>query len=511
MNKISFSSSLTMQGMTMKKILDCNFDNRQLVRQPKNLTSFVKEHVSDFLDLALDEKGNKHYNSYITSESENEEIERSQKSFMILSNSPKNVMDSLLTDNLFFIKVTRIMPTLSCNSFSILAKNLASRISSIFLNLFNKEKDVSQLFDSIGFMPLLLKYVGDQMVFELFHFLFSQNDDLTEMQNCIYQINIGEFILGEMENESLKEFFDDNESDNSSVSSDDQSVPLNKKNNLCLLIKDCFMNPILRPSVLKAKILLKLCEWSQESQNIVYINIEDFANHDSELLLFNNIWNVISLFPTKTLANSLSNLFTFALEAIQLLLTRINDMKSNSEDASKLNNTPFVILKPYHIYMIDFISQVMKIQTSLLTVSVQASLKGIFNQIIDTFPNSTHVISSIFRIVKSSLVSIEFGKKFIESLMPKLIQLAKQETRNAAAAAATHFLADLDKTKSASVAINRMLNNNEQYMDFYDTYFKHYLEDAYTPYGGPVFRFIESEKLKFKKQQKKINKRKKAT
>ena len=140
---------------------------------------------------------------------------------------------------------------------------------------------------------------------------------------------------------------------------------------------------------------------------------------------------------------------------------------------------------------------------SMIDSNSRSILIESIHKVIDTFPNSTNLITAAFRVVKSSMLCSEFAHNVVEALMPKMISLAKSTQRTAAAAASTHFLADMDKTKSSSKMISNFLTSSFQYMQFYNPYFKKYLEEAYVPYGGPVSKYVKYEIEKIKKERKK--------
>lgn len=479
------------QTTTVEAILETPIENGYLFHQPKYFFVYIADHVTEFLDIAINENltisdfqfNEKNYGTV--------EGEKSRNAFLILSNSPKNVMDELLMDGRFLIKATTILgQACNCSHFK-LSKSLASRVASIFTNLINKTKDKDIIIDSVGFLTQMIRFIEDPVIFDLFHLLVSVNDEFKEMQVLLSQVNLYEFVLDELL---------------SGTNGDFENL-LEKRSNLCIFIQDCLKNPILQDSFQNEKVLNALKEILQNANNTYLYSQEcsDFGN--AEIRFINNVWEALSFFPCKKLVDKMQPILPLSIEIVKNLTKSIATL--DLPDAQNIDVYAHKILRKYHSCNFDLISKVAIMKPSMINSNMRSILIESINKIINVFPNSTNLIQSTFRVVKSSMLCHEFAKKMVDSLMPKLILLAKSTSRTAAAAAATHLLADMDRTKSSSTMINNFLTSDDEYMHFYNQYFKKYLEEAYVPYGGPVSKCVQYEIEKLKKEKKKKEKKEK--
>lgn len=485
------------QTISIEQMLATPIENGYLFHQPKYFYNYIADHASEFLDIAINE--NLTHQDFIFGDKGNgtAEGEKSRNSFLLLSNSPKNVMDELLVEGRFLIKATTILTQVCTYSSYHLAKSLASRVASIFTNIITKTKDKDIIVDSVGFLTHMIRFMEDPVIFDLFHLMVSINDDFKEMQGLLSQVKLYDFVLDEL----------------SSDAANDPVALIEKQKNLCIFIQDCLKNPILRDSFQNEKILKKLTEMLKYKQNVL-VSQSSFEYGNIEIRLINNIWEALSLIPCRKLMPKMQDITSLSIGVIKHLIESTISQDIPSIQTIEYNAHKFI--RKYHVCAFDLISKVAILNPSTIDINgrnilIQSTLKTI-----DAFPNSTNLITAAFRVVKSSLLCSEFAKMMVETLMPKMISLARSSLRTAASAAATHFLADMDKTKSSSTMINSFLTTNNQYMSFYQSYFKHYLEEAYVPYGGPVskcvrFEIEKAKKMKQKLEQKILKKLKKSS
>lgn len=178
-----FSQTNDQQFLSLDSFLENYVNKCNFFYQLKFYNSFIASHAMELLDIALNEK-----DSLISLK-----CDKSQNAFLLLSNSIKKVMDKLLIDGRFLIKSTIILEySLVCSSF-ILAKELVSRVASIFINIILKTKDRNIIIDSVGYLTQMIPFIEDDSVFNLFSLSVSTEDDFKEMQIFYHKLTYMNF------------------------------------------------------------------------------------------------------------------------------------------------------------------------------------------------------------------------------------------------------------------------------------------------------------------------------
>lgn len=147
----SFFSAKPRQPIEIDLFLGNIPNDYNYFQQPKSISKYIADHAIELLDIALNE------NYIINSKQKN----KSRTALLLLSNSPKNVMDELLIDGRFLIKLTNILGQASVNFPYSIIKELASRISMIFTNIIIKTNDKDIILDSIGFLTQIIQFIED--------------------------------------------------------------------------------------------------------------------------------------------------------------------------------------------------------------------------------------------------------------------------------------------------------------------------------------------------------------
>lgn len=465
---INFSQIEDIQNQNVEAFLTNLTDRNDLYHFPKNYCQYVADNAIELLDIALNIKDN-----LLPIKND-----ISRKAFLILSNSPKKVMRKLLIDGNFLIKSTIVLEQLHRYTSFILAKELVSRIASIFNNIIIKTKDRNIIIDSIGFLTQMIPFIEDESVFNFFCLVVSTEDDFKEMQLFLSQVNLYDFLINELPNEKETNF--------------------EKEKNIFHIIKICLQNPILQSSFQKEEVLNKLFD-RLKKRKYIFTNLQKQSDYgDKKIAILNEIYESLSFLVCKKLIDKMNPLFSQSIEIIKLFYNSIYTMPN--ADITSIDCCAHKFIRKYHICVFDLISKVGVLKADIINEDSQNILIKTIERIIHVFPNSTNLIVAAFRVVKSSLHSSTFATKMVDSLMPLMISLAKSKTKTASSAAATHFLADMEHTKKVSKMISNFLTLNEEYMSFYNSCFKNYMEHAYVPYGGPVVKFssIEIEKIKKK-------------
>lgn len=247
--------------------IDANTNRNALTNlNRKDLFQYFANHISDFIDLALNDTKSLY----------------SKKAFLILSNGPPIVTDAITKDFTFFLKVTELLQ----NPSNEIDPCAISRIAIIFQSIIFKSEQFS--IDSIGFLTQLLPYIEENAVFELFHTIFTTKKQLKNMQNLLSTINIDAFILDELENSSV----------NTSYSGFFSYL---KVYNLLKIISDGLKNKILQKSFQNMRILGILSHLLKEVK---------------ESLLLNEIWASIALISDSNLVVKMKDVFAEAMKVI---------------------------------------------------------------------------------------------------------------------------------------------------------------------------------------------------
>ncbi|OHT08960.1 hypothetical protein TRFO_22293 [Tritrichomonas foetus] len=409
-----------------------------------DVAKYFADHISDLIDAALFQGGRDlmettnpsimkcaHFD--ISSE------ENSKKAFIILSNGPSLIINALISDLTFFLKMTEILshPNLS----SIVVNRLATILNYIIMN--NEQASL----DSIGFLTMILKYIEETAVFDLFCTIFNDKDKLKPMQKLLATTDIDVFILNEFSSTEILSY--------------------EKKLNLTLLINYGLKCKRLRDSFTNRRILVHL---------ISLMNTED-------TLLLNSIWSSLALLMTKKMLNKVE---------IQKLF----------EDAFEIICGSFDTLHTYHISIFEFLTAIVDLKVLMFTENHKKQICQTFQSLFPKFPNSTNLMSSMFKFIRTSLHNRDFAQRILDGYIPFFIDEGMKKQRTAASANALVFLGDLDRMKTSSYMINKSLTSSQKYMTFYKSFFKDYLEKLPNPYGGTVTRYVKEGKFAEKASKK---------
>lgn len=235
----------------------------------KDLFNYFANHISDFIDLALNDV----------------ETIYGKKAFIILSNGPPIITNALSKDFNFFLKVTEILQSPSCLP-SVLNHCTINRIATIFQNLILNNEQCS--IDSIGFLTQLLPYIEENAVFELFHSIFTNKKKLKQMQYLLSSINIDTFIINELKNSSSK-------------LSDSDFFSYSKILNILLIISDALKNQQLKSSFQNLNILKTLSSMIKDTKIP---------------LLLNSFWESFYLLAESNLITNMKDVFNEAMKII---------------------------------------------------------------------------------------------------------------------------------------------------------------------------------------------------
>lgn len=416
----SSSTSLILSDGTDDSNSNFKFSQNLLLNRLNKieLLNYFANNISDIMDLAFNDT----------------ETDDGKKAFLILSNGPQLIIDSLTKDFRFFLKVTEILQNPQQLSNKLNACTI-QRISTTFNYLILK--DVQFSIDSIGFITQLLPYVEEDAVYELFHTIFTTKTQLKMMRNLLSDIDIDTFIINELKNSPT----------NTSCS---QFNTYAKKLNLLLIIHDGLLCEQLKNSFHNFKVLSTLSSMIIETK---------------EPLLLNQIWSSLALLVSQEL---------------------IQDMKDAFTKAIKMISTSFEKLHSYHASIFDFLGNIVDINASMFTASQKKQICHTFQNLSLKYPNSTHLQSSMYNFIRKSLHNREFAQRILDNYISFFIDQGTSQIRTAASANSLVFLADLDSMKTSSYMISKSLSNNRKYIEFHRTFFKKYLEELHKPYGGNI-------------------------
>lgn len=387
----------------------------------KDLFQYFADHISDFINLALNDT----------------ETICGKKAFIILSNGPPIITSALTKDFTFFLKVTEFLQS---PSFLPTEPNICTinRIATIFQNLIYNDEQCS--IDSIGFLTQLLPYIEEDAIFELFHSIFTSKNQLKQMQYVLSSIRIDIFILNEINKSSCH-------------LADSNFTSYLKIFNLLKLINDALKNKQLKISFQNMDVLKTLSSVIKETKIP---------------LLLNNAWDSLALLADSNL---------------------ISNMKDIFNEAMKVITHSFDILHSYHVFIFDFLTVIVDKNATMFSSSQKRQICQTIHNLTLKFPNSTHLIMSMTNFIRKSFHTREFAQRILDNYVSFFVEQANSKKKTAASANALVFLSELDSMKSSSYMVNKSLSGNRKYMNFYQSFFKNYLEELQKPYGGNVQRF----------------------
>ena len=397
------------QNFKISKFSSLSFSNK------KELFIFFADHISDLIDLAFKDT----------------ETEDSKKAFIFLSNGPPLIIDALTKDFIFFLRVTELLQDPSSLSNSCIIQRISVIFNYLILN------DVQFSIDSIGFLPQLLPYIGEDAVYDLFHTIFTNKSQLKQMRIMLSSTSIDTYVINEIQNSP------------GYVNSSSFST-YSKELNLLLIIRDGLTSKHLKKSFQNDKVL-----------NALY----SISTVTKEPLLLNQIWASLALIVNQNL---------------------ISKMKDVFDESMKIISQPFERLHSYHISIFDFLANIVDTDASMFTTTQKRLICQTFQNLSLKFPNSTYLISSMFNFIRKSLHNREFAQRILDGYISFFIELGKSEKRTAVSASSLIFLADLEEMKTSSYLISKYLSENRKYISFHKSFFKNYLDELHKPYGGNI-------------------------
>ena len=353
----------------------------------------------------------------------------SQKAFQIFINGPLSIAQALIKDNFFFVQVTKILND-NENGQKIIGK-----IAAILNRLVLSHQQLA--IESIGFIPFFLKYIQESEVFDLFHTIFTNEENLKPVLEMMAVTALDIFIINEI--------------------TDDMNEM--KLYNILQILKDCLECETLAYIFQNMNVMEKL----ESLLNRYYNNT----------FLLNQIWRVFSLLVCEKLLLKMKSIFEEAIDTICQSFER---------------------LESYHIFIFDFLARVVDIKPVIFTENQKKQLLQTIKSLFVKFPNSTHLINSMLNFIRKSLHNRDFAQRVLSGFIDFFIDEGTKKQRTAASASALSFLSDITYMKKSSIMINKHLTNNKKYSSFYKSFFKKYLEDIQSPYGGLLGRYVSDGK-----------------
>ncbi|OHT14880.1 hypothetical protein TRFO_14663 [Tritrichomonas foetus] len=237
-----------------------------------------------------------------------------------------------------------------------------------------------------------------------------------------------------------------------------ETIDQEKLINVLSLLRDCLKNPHLE----------KLFTTKNTLDALENLTNYPFHENDTSLIVYNYIWRTISSFCSISTIEYLGGVLKKVMSTLIL---------------------PFEQLHMFHIFQIDLIAKITLLNPSMISTNDKGYICEIILKLLVMFPNSSNLISSIFRIIRSALRDEEFKRIALFDLMPFIVILGKQNLKNASSANSLLLLQELEKSRKTDKEIDAYLAKSESYNMFYKDFFKNYLDTVDKPYGGKISIF----------------------
>ena len=424
-NKTNISKSNNKISKLEKMIFKNLSFNKMQITNVKSI-DFFASHAKELLDLAfdteIDSKNNKNDHRHVA---------LSRGAFLILTAAPEKLLTALMNDFMFFMKATELL------SKPRIPQLIASRLATMFTIICNNNDEDGV--NAFGLMVLLLKYIEDSAVSNMFHTVCTHNSKKNPINFAILQTDFDVFVINELKD----------------AQSDEQI------HNLLLILQDCLKNKTLNEKFKTQSILDQLVNMLNKTRD----------NYQ----LCNQVWETLALIVSSKLLSNLQPVFNTAME---ILLE------------------PFETLHIFHTAIFDFLTQIVILKAAMFSEVQRVHVCQVITRLCVQFSNSTNLILSIFKFIRSSLTNKDFAHIILNSFVSLFVFEGQSETRSAFSANCLLFLADLERMKTSSIMVNKFLTSNKVYTSFYKSWFKAYLDDLYTPYGGTAVTKISKNPSK---------------
>ena len=378
-------------------------------REIPEVIQFVKENLIILLDICFsDESPNK-----------------SNNAFLLIANSPKEILEQLLVDDLLFSKVSSVLLSPNPTEISI------SRIASILQSVLSKISKPTNSCVSLFFQ--LLPFIENQGVFDLFISVTVSTSPFVEFLQMLEKTSFGSLFLLEFENNCSKI----------------------KIANLCRIVRHGCHNPILGKSFRTVEMIDKL---------VPFLLIKEKDEIVEERYLRNNLWQAISAYTANDTVNNLRKVVPIALDI--------------------LCNEPVPVLHSYHTFCIDFLAKMISFDPVHLQDFKEYAFLSALQDFMIRFADSTNFQGAIFRFIRNSLKWSQSAEAVMKSTMDLLVDICSSDVRNAAKSNSLLLMSDIYNEAVPSTSIIKMLKKKYYYKTFKKNILKPFEEILNAKYGG---------------------------
>lgn len=419
-----------------------------------DLTYSLKLHMEEIIDDCLSNR------------------ENSARTFLIFNKAPTSILQALLKCDLFYNKITLFFLNAQHQNLDT-PIIIISRISSILLNIISNLPNEAN--NCVGFVYQLIPFISDPSVFDLFNSICSSDSELNAMQRSLIESNFSDYIYDELQkhfanyqkiNSDGCQLNESNTNDSNhqlqlNLSDDSESFAEFKYLNinefitsLLRIIKLCLINSNLQASFRKYK-LIEILHTIASSTPI------------SDTSILNELWMCISHFSLDS--QFMHNMIIFLEPAIQIIIE------------------PYLSVHAYHIYAIEFIANMMKLQSnSLISSKLDTQIPQVLLRLIVQFPNSSNLMGSVFRLIKYGLKWPIFTDKYARQCIPIMTIDGTYDTKTAASANSLKIMRKIvfkPKYKSLRSIIKQYVHNYDNLVKNCLTEYNHIIS---LPYGGEI-------------------------
>ena len=350
---------------------------------------------------------------------------RSNNAFLLIANSPTEILQQLLIDDLLFSKVSSVLLSPKVTETSI------SRIASILQSVLNKVSKPTNSCVSLFFQ--LLPFIENQGVLDLYVSVTVSTSPFVEFLEMLEKTSFSSLFLLEFENHC------------SNI----------KIANLCRIVRHGCHNPVLGPSFRTVDMIDKL---------IPFVLIREKENIVEERYLRNNLWQAISAYTHKDTVNNLRKVVPLALDI--------------------LCNESISVLHSYHTFCIDFLAKMISFDSIHIQDFREYALLSVLQDLMIRFADSTNLQGAIFRFIRNSLNWSQSAEPVMKSIMDLLVDICSASSRNAAKSNAMLLMLDIYNGAVPSSPVIKMFKKKYYYKTFKNNILKPFEEILYSKYGG---------------------------
>lgn len=300
---------------------------------------------------------------------------------------------------------------------------VVSRIASFIIRMIANFPQYTQ--ECTGFFSRLIPFINNTNVFDLFNEAYNRESDLNLLQELLQQVNLAPHIISALGEETNNE---------------------------------------------KIYYLLKLISIGAKNSK--------FKTQFRIKGAFDNLNNLFSKSTSKNINDA-----KFA--ALVSLTSRTTYMYFQYILPQVMQEIKNDTLTPSILYALRFLKKLIKYNSPLIRDFIPSVKKNVF-RLITFYPDHSLISNASFQILRVGIMWDEYSETFLQEVLPFLLSQALEKTRSASSANCLKLLLDLERQRSITPFLDKLLSKDPDFEQFQQYYFIKYDNILSKPYGGPV-------------------------